>query len=259
MNYVCFVDIFEKKYYNKLRKRKGAVNMSKNKAVEEIRQELLSLGDEKYKDFLAPIIPNCPKERIIGIKCPQVKALVKKYSGTPEAECFLNDLPHKYHEENLLHAYMISAEKSYDEAEKAVDRFLPYVDNWAVCDSLSPKVFTKNKDKLMEHILERITSEHTYTVRFSIKELMNYYLSDDVFDPSQLELTAKVESEEYYINMMRAWYFATALAKQWEDTIKLQIERRLDKWTHNKTIQKAVESYRITPEQKELLKTLRLK
>lgn len=223
-----------------------------------IQQRLFALADEKYREFTAPIIPNCDKSSIIGVRTPQLRQMAKEFKSREDIGDFLNELPHRYHEENLLHGFIIAEIRDYDEAEAAVDRLLPFVENWAVCDSLSPKAYNKHRDRLMPKILERLGSQHTYTVRFAIKELMQHFL-EERFAPEQLELVAGVVSEEYYINMMRAWYFATALAKQWEAAVKVIEAQRLDKWTHNKTIQKAVESYRITDEQKAYLRTLKRK
>ena len=223
-----------------------------------IQQQLFELADEKYREFTAPIIPNCDKDSIIGVRTPQLRKLAKELKGHEDIGAFLEELPHRYHEENLLHGFIIAEIRDLDEAEAAVDRLLPYVENWAVCDSLSPKAYSRNRDRLMPKILERLGSAHTYTVRFAIKELMQHFLGE-AFASGHLELVASVVSEEYYINMMRAWYFATALAKQWDETILLIRSRRLDKWTHNKTIRKAIESYRITDEQKAYLRTLSIK
>lgn len=225
-------------------------------AAESIRKELLLLADEKNKEFFAPLVPGCDPESIIGIRTPKLRELAKAHKNDPGISDFLSDLPHRYHEETLLHAFIISEIRDLSEVEAAVDRLLPFVENWAVCDSLSPKVYKKNRQLLMPKIIERLSSSHTYTVRFAIKELMQHFL-DECFRPEQLKLVAGVSSPEYYINMMRAWYFATALAKQWEATVPLLTGQELDKWTHNKTIQKAVESYRITDEQKKYLRTLK--
>lgn len=223
-----------------------------------IQGRLFELADEKYREFTAPIIPNCDKESIIGVRTPQLRQLAKELKKREDIGLFLDALPHRYHEENLLHGFIIAEIKDLEEAERAVDRLLPYIENWAVCDSLSPKAYAKNRGRLMPKILERLSSSHTYTVRFAIKELMQHFL-DESFSPEQAELVAAAVSGEYYINMMRAWYFATALAKQWEAAVKLIKGNALDRWTHNKAIQKAVESYRITDEQKAYLRTLKRK
>lgn len=223
----------------------------------KIQEKLWTLQDEKYKDFHSKLIPTIPPETIIGIRMPVMRKLVKEYLKDPESESFLKQLPHTYYDENLLHALLVSEIKDYDTCVKEVERFLPYVDNWAVCDGFSPKVFRKNRDKLIEKVKEWSASELPYTCRFGMGMLMTHFLDED-FRPEYLEIPAAVHSEEYYVNMMIAWFYATALAKQWDATVGYIEEHRLDSWTHNKTIQKARESYRITPEQKEYLKTLKV-
>lgn len=217
---------------------------------------LFELQDKKYRDFQAGLIPNIDPETMIGIRTPELRKLAKAMAKEPDAGKFLAALPHRWFDENQLHAFMISENKDYASCIAQVEQFLPYIDNWATCDQLSPKVFKKNKDDLLCHIREWLKSDKTYTIRFAAGMLMQHYLDED-FDPEYPEMVAAIESDEYYVNMMRAWYFATALAKQY-DAVRPYIEKKsLDKWTHNKTIQKAVESYRITPEQKEYLKSLR--
>ena len=225
--------------------------------METVRLRLESLSDMKYRDFTAKLIPNLGKDRIMGVRTPDIRALAKELYGTKEGEDFLSRLPHYYLEENKLHATLVSMIKDYDKLISELDRFLPFVDNWAVCDGLSPKAFGKHKAELLEKIRLWIPSEHTYTCRFGIGMLMRWFLDED-FQPGYLELPAAVRSEEYYVNMMTAWFFATALAKQWNAAIPYLEQNRLDPWTHNKTIQKARESYRITTEQKEYLKTLKV-
>ena len=228
---------------------------------DRIREELFSLQDKKYRDFQAKLIPTVDPETVIGVRTPQMRKLAKRlYKETDpnELEAFLNELPHKYFDENQLHAFLISEEKDYDRCVAQVNAFLPYVDNWATCDQMSPKVFRKHRGELLSYIREWISSDRTYTIRFGIGMLMQHYLDED-FEPSYPEMVAQVRSEEYYVNMMIAWYFATALAKQYETAITYIEEQKLDVWTHNKAIQKARESYRITPEQKEYLKTLKRK
>ena len=222
----------------------------------EILETLFSLQDIGYRDFQVPTIPTVPKENMIGVRTPALRSLAKELSGTAEAQGFLNQLPHKYFDENQLHAFLIALIKDYDTALSELERFLPYIDNGATCDQLSPKVFKKHRDTLIPHIRKWIGSAHLYTVRFGIGMLMEHYL-DDYFRPEYPELVIGIRSEEYYINMMRAWYFATALAKQYDAVLPVLEEQRLDLWTHNKTIQKARESRRITEEQKELLKSLK--
>lgn len=220
------------------------------------REELFALQDTAYGDFQAKLTPGIPRELFIGVRVPEVRQLAKRLVKEPEAAEFLSDLPHKYYDENMLHGLLISEFKDYDACIAAVDNFLPYVDNWAVCDIMSPKVFKKNKDILLDKIREWSASEKTYTCRFGVEMLMSYFL-DDNFKPEYLDIPASVHSEEYYVQMMVAWFFATALAKQWDAAI-LYIENGvLDTWVHNKTIQKARESFRITPKQKEYLKTLK--
>lgn len=221
-----------------------------------IREELFSLQDVSYGDFQAKLTPGVPRELFIGVRVPEIRKLAKKLIKKTEAVEFLRELPHKYYDENMLHGLLISEFKEYDACIKAVDAFLPYVDNWAVCDTMSPKVFKKNKSELMTKIKEWTASEKTYTCRFGIEMLMSYFLDDD-FEPEYLDIPASVHSEEYYVQMMVAWFFATALAKQWDAAIIYIENEVLGTWIHNKTIQKARESYRITPEQKEYLKTLK--
>lgn len=219
---------------------------------------LYDIRDEEYAAFQAKLTPTIDSSLFIGVRVPQVRALAKEYKKDKAHEAFLHALPHKYYDENMLHGLLVCEIKDYETCIQETERFLPYVDNWAVCDIMSPKCFKKNKDKLIEEIKRWSSSEHTYICRFGMEMLMSHYLDDD-FKAEYLEIPAKVISEEYYVNMMIAWFFATALAKQWDATILYLTENRLGDWVHNKTIQKAVESYRITPEQKEYLRTLRRK
>ena len=224
----------------------------------EIREALFRLRDVKYRDFQVKLLPTVDPETVIGVRTPALRALAKdliKQDGVSE---FLNELPHAYFDENQLHAFILSEIKDFPACLEGVDRFLPFVDNWATCDQLSPKVFKKHKAELLGPVRRWIASGETYTVRFGIGMLMEHYLVED-FDPAYPALVASVRSEEYYVRMMVAWYFATALAKQWDAALPWLTDRRLDEWTHNKTIQKAVESDRITPEQKSFLRTLRRK
>lgn len=223
-----------------------------------IQEGLFALQDMKYREFQSKLIPNIDIERIIGVRTPQLRSFGKNISKTPAAKQFLASLPHKYYDENNLHGFLISNLKDYDEVIVELDRFLPYIDNWATCDLISPKVFAKNTDRLEPEIVKWLSSSNTYTVRFAIEMLMSFYL-DDKFDLKYLEWVAQIRSQEYYINMMIAWYFATALAKQRNATLPFIENKRLDKWVHNKTIQKAVESYRISDEDKAYLKSLREK
>lgn len=222
-----------------------------------IQERLFALQDKEYAAFQAKLTPGVPEETFIGVRVPEARKLAKVYSKEAESETFLTQLPHKYYDENMLHGLLISEVKDYEKCIALTDAFLPYVDNWAVCDIMSPKVFKKNKEELMKKIVEWSASEHTYTCRFGLEMLMSHFLDDD-FQKEYLEIPASVQSEEYYVNMMIAWFFATALAKQWDDVIPYIEEKRLSPWVHNKTIQKARESYRITAEQKEYLKTLKI-
>lgn len=224
----------------------------------DVQKRLLELQDPGYRDFHSKLVPNISKETIIGIRTPVLRKFVKEYKKEPEAEEFLKTLPHHYYDENVLHGFLISELKDYETCVQALDEFLPYVDNWAVCDGISPKVFAKYHEELLPKIREWASSDHVYTSRFGIEMLMTHFLDAD-FRPEYLEIPASVHSEEYYLNMMIAWFFATALAKQWDASIPYLEEQRLSTWVHNKTIQKARESYRITPEQKEYLKNLKRK
>lgn len=223
-----------------------------------IMERLTSMQDEKCKQFHCKLMPTVNPDTVIGIRVPALRKLAKELYGTAEAEAFLSELPHNYYDENNLHAYLIALIKDYDICIAEVERFLPYIDNWATCDGLSPKVFKKHLPELLEHIQVWIASEETYTVRFAIGMLMQFYL-DDAFDAQYLKIVASVKSEEYYVNMMIAWYFATALSKQYDATLPYLQTNQLSVWTHNKTIQKAIESYRITDAQKVYLKGLKRK
>ena len=224
--------------------------------IQEIREKLSSLQDLKYRDMQVRIIPSVKPESIIGVRTPELRKMAKELAQSREIGIFLENLPHKFFEENQLHAFIVSGMKDYKECLGALNRFLPYVDNWATCDQMSPRVFKKHRPELMESIRGWIGSAETYTIRFGIGMLMEHYLDED-YDPACPEMVAAVRSEEYYVNMMIAWYFATALAKQYEAVLPFITEHRLDTWTHNKAIQKAIESFRITPEQKEYLKSLK--
>ena len=226
--------------------------------TDEIYQELISLQDKGYRDMQITIIPTVDPDSIIGVRTPALRSLAKELSKREDVSVFLNDLPHKYFEENQLHAFILSGMKNAEECIKLVDKFLPFVDNWATSDQMSPKVFKKHKDLLFTYVDQWIKSDMTYVKRFAIGMLMEHFLDED-FKTSYLTKVSKIRSEEYYVNMMTAWYFATALAKQYEAALPYIEKQKLDKWTHNKSIQKAVESYRITPEQKEYLKTLKRK
>ena len=224
--------------------------------IDEIRTELKKLQDVKYREMQIRIIPTVKPESIIGVRTPELRQIAKQYAQAEKIGVFLKDLPHQYFEENQLHAFILSGLKDYDMCLEELNRFLPYVDNWATCDQMSPKVFRKHRKELLNSIREWIGSKETYTIRFGIGMLMEHYLDGD-FDPVYPEMAAGVRSEEYYVNMMTAWYFATALAKQYDTVLPYIEQHRLDDWTHYKAIQKAIESYRITPEQKDYLRTLK--
>lgn len=226
------------------------------KITEEIRERLFDLRDEKYARFSASLIPNIPPETVIGVRAPMLRILAKELSGDGRIGDFLADLPHEYHEENCLHAYLIGECRDIDKVLSLLDSFLPYVTNWAVCDTMRPRVLSKHKDKLLLRAYQWLKSGQTYTVRYAIGMLMLHFLGDD-FDESYPLLVAEIESDEYYVNMMRAWYFAEGLAKQYDRILPYIEERRLDVWTQRKAIQKAVESFRIPNERKEHLKTFR--
>ena len=226
--------------------------------VNEIRDELFRLQDSGYRDFQSKLMPTIDASTAIGVRTPALRALAKKLVKREDVGLFLSDLPHAYFDENQLHAFIVSELRDFTACLQEVERFLPYVDNWATCDQMSPKVFKKHREELLDPIKRWISSDATYTVRFGVGMLMEHYLDDD-FDPSYLDMVAAVRSEEYYIRMMVAWYFATALAKQYDTALPYLRDQRLDRWTHNKTIQKAVESRRISPEQKDCLRGLKIK
>lgn len=222
-----------------------------------ISEELFALQDTEYQVFQSKLMPTIPPETVIGVRTPLLRKLAKELAGTPQAEHFLQSLPHRYYEENNLHAFLIEQIRDYDTALAETERFLPYINNWATCDCFCPKVFAKHKAELLIPLRRWLGSDLTYTVRYAMGMLMRYYLDED-FQPEYLAWVAGVHSEEYYLNMMRAWYFATALAKQPDAALPWLTDRRLDVWTHNKTIQKAAESYRISPEMKQQLRELRI-
>ena len=226
--------------------------------TEIIRNELLDMQDIKYREFQAKLMPTVDPEKMIGVRTPELRKYAKQVIKSGGAAEFINELPHEYFDENQLHAFIISEMKDYEKCITEVNRFLPYVDNWATCDQLSPKVFKKHKEELLREIRKWIRAEETYTIRFGIGMLMQHFLDED-FKAEYPEMVAAVKSEEYYVNMMIAWYFATALAKQDDEVLPFIRNNRLDKWTHNKAIQKSVESNRISPERKEYLKSLKQK
>ena len=223
-----------------------------------IEKELFKLQDKKYREIQIKTITNIDPDTIIGVRTPELRKMAKELYKSNNYKEFLNDLPHKYFDENQLHAFILGEIKDYDECLDSVNKFLPYIDNWATCDQSTPKAFVKNSDRLIGEIKKWIKSKETYTIRFGIGMLMRSYL-DDNFKEEYLEWVSKIRSNEYYVNMMIAWFFATALAKQYDSTIKYIENNKLDTWTHNKTIQKAIESYRITNEQKEFLRGLKRK
>ncbi len=223
--------------------------------MDRITDRLRALADEKYREFHSGLIPTVDKNSIIGVRIPEIRKLAKSLSEDGRRE-FIGVLPHRYYDENVLHAAIISDIRDFGEALEQTERFLPYVDNWAVCDLLNPKAFPKNRETVLPRIYEWLGSERTYTVRFGIVTLMRNYLDGD-FKEEYPERVAMIRSEEFYINMAIAWYFATALAKQWDSAVKYVEEHRLPDWTHRKTIQKACESFRITDEQKSYLRSLR--
>ncbi|MCR5403226.1 MAG: DNA alkylation repair protein [Butyrivibrio sp.] len=223
----------------------------------DLQRKLYDLQDLKYRDMQIKIIPTIEPESVIGVRTPELKALAKEILKSGDYKEFLEELPHKYFDENQLHAFIISGLKDFNECMDELEIFLPYVNNWATCDQMSPKVFKKHREELLTHIKEWIKSDKTYTVRFGVGMLMEHFLDAD-YDTEYPEMVAKIKSEEYYVNMMIAWYFATALAKQYESILPFIEQKRLDYWTHNKAIQKSVESRRITDEQKEYLKSLKI-
>ena len=221
-----------------------------------VYEMLLSVKDDKYKEFQTKLVPNIEPDTIIGVRTPQMRDVAKKVFASDLKDTFLQQLPHKYYEENLVHFFVISMIKDFDECIAEVERFLPYVDCWPVSDQASPKSFKKNHGKLIKYIKKWIASDHVYTARFGMRMLMNEFLGDD-FKEEYLELVASKKGDDYYLKMMVAWYFATALAKRYDESVKYIEERRLDEWIHRKAIQKAIESFRVTDEHKEYLKTFR--
>lgn len=223
-----------------------------------IQAVLFAQQDLSYRSFQCRLMPSVNPETVIGVRTPVLRRMAGQLRGTEAAARFLAQLPHAYYEENNLHAFLLEQERDFDRCIAALEAFLPHVDNWATCDQMNPKVLGKHPEELLEHILRWLKSGQCYTVRFAIELLMRHYL-DGAFRPAYLELVAGVKSDEYYVNMMCAWYFATALAKQYAKTIPYLENRRLPLWIHNKTIQKAVESRRISPGQKAYLRTLKRK
>ncbi len=225
--------------------------------TETIRARLFEMQDTAYRDFQSKLIPGKDPSLFIGIRTPDLRTFAKELVKSNDYEEFLTDLPHHYFDEDQLHAFIVSEIKDYETCIEKTERFLPYIDNWATCDQMSPKTFKKNRDNLLRHIENWLKDKKTYTIRFAVGMLMQHYLDED-FKVEYAQQVAAIKSDEYYVKMMVAWYFATALAKQYNSAVKYLECRKLDTWTHNKTIQKAVESYRITAETKEYLKSLRL-
>lgn len=221
-----------------------------------VYERLMEHKDDEYRNFQSNLVPNISKDTIIGVRTPDMRKIAKEVFNTEEGREFLKELPHKYYEENLVHFFLISRIKDFDECVREIERFLPYIDCWPVCDQSSPKVFKKNHDKILPLIRKWIDSDHVYTSRFGMRVLMNEFLDDD-FREEYLGWVADKKGEDYYLKMMIAWYFATALAKQYDATIGIFENRVLDEWCHKKAIQKAIESFRVTDEHKEYLKTLR--
>ncbi len=234
--------------------RPAAVAIDSKMSVVE---ELLKLGDDSYADFQRKLVPSVDPESIIGIRVPVLRSFAKSFAKRPEAVDFLNELPHSYYDENMLHGFLISLINDFEKCVSLTDIFLPYVDNWAVCDTMSPKIFSKNRCELLPVIKKWVLSDRTFTCRYGVKTLMSFYL-DDGFFREILEIPLNAKKDDFYVDMGVAWFFATALAKQWDDAVGYLENHKLDKWVHNKTIQKARESYRISQERKDYLIKLKL-
>lgn len=217
---------------------------------------LKEVRDESYREFQSKLVPNIPPETIVGVRTPEMRRIAKEVFESADRDAFLSDLPHRYYEENLIHFFVLSMIGDFDECVRRVEAFLPYVDCWPVSDQATPKAFRKNHEKLLPYIRKWIASEHVYTARFGIRMLMNEFLDAD-FREEYLSLVAAKQGEDYYLKMMVAWYFATALAKRYDETVPYLEARRLDEWTHKKAIRKAIESFRVTDAHKEYLKSLR--
>ena len=232
--------------------------MNQEEIIHDVQKRLFEMQDAEYRDFHAKLVPTMEKTKFIGIRTPMLRKFAKKFGKTEESEIFLQVLPHQYYEENNLHGLLIEQIRDYDKCLEELERFLPFIDNWATCDLLALHMMKKHRDVFIREVFRWIESDQPYTIRFGISMLMRHYL-DEEFKTEYPEKVAAIRSEEYYVNMIRAWYFATALAKQYENVLPFLEKRQMDVWTHNKTIQKAIESYRITSEQKEYLRTLRIK
>ncbi len=224
--------------------------------VQEIRDRLFALQDPEYRLFQSKLMPTVDPARVIGVRIPDLRKLSRELAGTEQAAAFVRQLPHDYYEENNLHGFLIASLRDYGETVAALESFLPHVDNWATCDLLHPRAFDKRPEALPDQLFRWLQSDRTYTVRFAMGMLMSLYL-DEAFRPGYADWIAGIKSEEYYVNMMAAWYFATALAKRWDDVFPYLTDHRLPVWTHNKAIQKAIESRRISPEQKQILRSLK--
>ncbi len=222
----------------------------------DIQERLFAAADREYAEFQAKLAPTIVKSMFIGVRLPALRELAKQFAKEDACAEFLNTLPHEYYDENLLHAVLLCNTKKYDVCLPLVEKFLPYVDNWAVCDTLRPNIFKKHKQDMLPHALRWMKSSETYTCRFGIDMLMTHFLDED-FSPEYLDAVAACTGDEYYVKMMVAWYFATALAKQWDDTVPYIEKHVLADWTHRKTIQKACESFRVSDEHKEYLKRFR--
>ena len=223
-----------------------------------IVKRLFGMQDITYREFQASLMPTVDKDKIIGVRTPLLRSFAREIKGSGEAQSFMKVLPHGYYEENNLHGFLIEYIRDIDECISALNEFLPYVDNWATCDSMNPKVLKVYPERTLLEIEKWLSSEHTYTVRYGIKKLMDHYL-DEHFDEKYLDTVAGIESDEYYIKMMKAWYFATALAKHYDETVIYLEKKELPLWEHNKTVQKALESYRVSEEHKNELRKLRIK
>lgn len=232
--------------------------MNQEEIIHDVQKRLFEMQDAEYRDFHAKLVPTMEKTKFIGIRTPMLRKFASEFGKTEESEIFLQVLPHQYYEENNLHGLLIEQIRDYDKCLEELERFLPFIDNWATCDLLALHMMKKHRDVFIREVFRWIESDQPYTIRFGIGMLMRHYL-DEEFKTEYPEKVAAIRSEEYYVNMMRAWYFATALAKQYEKVLPFLEKRQMDVWTHNKTIQKAIESYRITSEQKEYLRTLRIK
>ncbi|MBQ1566095.1 MAG: DNA alkylation repair protein [Clostridia bacterium] len=219
-------------------------------------RRLAEVKDDAYREFQAKLVPNIPKETILGVRTPELRKIAKEVFESAERDAFLNDLPHKYYEENLIHFFVLAMIRDFDECVRRVEAFLPYVDCWPASDQATPKSFRKNHEKLLPYIEKWIASDHVYTARFGLRMLMNEFLDAD-FKEEYLALAASKQGEDYYLKMMIAWFFATALAKRYDETVPYLEQHRLDEWVHKKAIQKAIESFRVSDAHKEYLKRLR--